>query len=64
MAIMSGGPTQVAMSVHAGGGSIPISTVGMPGEGSGRRVRNYARDHRANVHVGDAGCWGMVSYSL
>src|ERR1700676_4657282 len=31
IAIMSGGPTQVAMSVARAAGNIPISTVGSPG---------------------------------
>jgi len=48
----------VAMSVMRAAGSIPISTVGIPGR-IGRRREELRRGPSANVHVGDAGCWGM-----
>jgi len=55
MAIMSGGPTQVAMSVMRAAGSIRLVRSACPGEGSDRRREEPRRDRRANVHVGDAG---------
>ena len=54
--ITSGGPTQTRMSPTRAGGRPPTS-VGMPPGGQNRPadVGHEDRDHRADVHVRDAG---------
>ena len=62
--MLSGGPTQTAMSPTGAAGRPPISTVGAPGPDdrpADMRDRRHARRlHRADVHVGEAGGGGHL----